>query len=286
VNHRGFPAVTISVTRNREGRGTRFAAVVRRFFLLDYVAESALPARCALCGTLLQWNPWRQVPICDECPSAVPIAREETNRLVLSGARAGGLVRSRTPRCRACSRPLISEREFCTRCRNREFLFDRHISVYRYRGSAKALVQAYKFRGRADLAPLFARELASLYREHFSGLPLVPVPPRPGASRDRAFDPVGLLVRHLSRETGAPVRRLLTRRRGVSQKSLSYTARLTNLRGRILLRRAAGDPVTETRSGIVLVDDVFTTGATSHECARVLKQAGFPSVYVLTVAMD
>ncbi len=205
---------------------------------------------------------------------------------MLSEAEGVGALRTLARRCRECSRPLISEQEICTRCRNREFLFDRHITVYRYRGSAKALVRAYKFQGRADLAPLFARELASLYRENFAGLPLVPVPARPGAARERVFDPVGLLVRHLSRETGAPVRRLLSRRRGVSQKSLSYAARLTNLRGRIVLRPAGLHLDRRIDSGVVLVDDVFTTGATSHECARVLKAAGFSAVYVLTIAMD
>lgn len=231
------------------------------------VEELLFPARCVLCGSHLAWSAERTAPICDCCPPAVALGVEA--------------------RCRVCSRPLISEHGICTRCRERDFQFEQNISAFKYSGSAKKLMQAYKFGGRRELALFFAESLAPILKAMPAAAALVPVPARPGARRERGFAPVDLLVRRLSELSGAPVQRLLERRRGVSQKTLSYAARLTNLRGRIVLRR----PIVLRRddsaqSPVVLVDDVFTTGATANECARVLREAGVQRVFVLTVAMD
>ncbi len=199
-------------------------------------------------------------------------------------------------RCRVCSRPLISEKEICTRCRTRDFAFDANVSVFRYAGSLRTLLAAYKFGGRADLAPFFAASMAATLRAVDEPMLIVPVPARRRAARERSYDPVLLVARDLSRLTGLRCAELLRRRAGTSQKSLNYGARLTNLRGRILMRRGGFESTRlfanigpQTRSlprGVVLIDDVFTTGATAHECARVLKQNGARSVVVLTIAMD
>ncbi len=71
----------------------------------------------------------------------------------------------------------------------------------------------------------------------------------------------------------------LERRAGPAQKLLGYEERLLNLRGTIRLRtRIPGEPL--------LLDDVFTTGATASECARLLRLAGAARVRVLTLAID
>ncbi len=244
--------------------GATWRAARRVCRSLPAVEEIVFPARCVLCGSHLAWTAGRQVPICEHCPPAIAIDGEDGSR------------------CTVCSRPLISEMEVCTRCRDRDFQFERNVSVFRYSGPAKELMKAYKFEGRRELSCFFAECLAPVLRAFPAASMLVPVPPRPGAGRERGYVPVDLLVRRLSEVSGVPVRRLLARSRGASQKTLSYTSRLTNLRGRITLRRRAG----QLPSSVVLVDDVFTTGATANECTRVLKEAGVGKVYVLTVAID
>jgi len=77
----------------------------------------------------------------------------------------------------------------------------------------------------------------------------------------------------------------LTRGRSGPQKGLGYEERLKNIRGTICLRKAyrkeGGLP-----DRIVLLDDIFTSGATVDECARVLQLAGVREVRVLTLAME
>ena len=75
---------------------------------------------------------------------------------------------------------------------------------------------------------------------------------------------------------------LLTRRAGAAQKGLHYRERLANIRGTITLRRNAAS----VPQRVVLIDDIFTSGATADECARVLKQGGAREVHVLTLALE
>lgn len=236
--------------------------------------DMAVPDCCVFCGTILRWPRQSRLPVCEECPLPAPLSAAD--------------------RCVRCSRPLISEMEVCTTCRSREFAFDEHFAPLRYRGRSREIIQNYKFRGRRDLVWHFSNLLSDVYQERYAGSPLVPVPARNNAARKRGFDPVGLLVRRMASQTGAARHNLLLRSGGKSQKTLDYGERIANLNGHIHIRqrafrrleRSAGPGRSGLPDRIVLVDDVFTTGATAHECARVLKSAGIPVVVVLTIAMD
>ena len=96
--------------------------------------------------------------------------------------------------------------------------------------------------------------------------------------RSRGIDHGRELCEALSRRCGLPVRQLLTRTGRVhTQRGLSREKRLRNLNGTFLCSEKLDCPV-------LLVDDVFTTGATSSTCAEALLAAGAQRVYVLTAA--
>ncbi len=174
--------------------------------------------------------------------------------------------------------PLLVEHGRCTRCRAAGYTFSSATAAFAYRGLARDLVIAMKSGRRRRLARLFAPHLAGILAERLPGLPVVPVPPRPGRGRS---DAVELLARELERHHGVSVLRLLRRAPGAAQKSLSYEQRLRNLAGRIRLRRNAR-PV----GALVVLDDVFTTGATVDACARALLAAGAARVDAVTLAVD
>ena len=245
------------------------AGVLRRLVAGARTLENTLlPARCAVCNAALPWSRPEDQVVCARC---LP-------------RRIGPDV----TRCSRCGRPLISEIGTCTACRTREFSFTAHRSAFRYR-AARILLHRYKFEGRRQLAGLLASELLPLLQGQFAGVPLVPVPARRGAVRKRGFDPVALLASRLGREGGVPVLRILRRSGGKPQKALGYAERIENLRGRITVRgRKVRKLANRGRfpQSVVLIDDVFTTGATAHECARTLRGAGVESVFVLTIAMD
>jgi ComF family protein len=230
--------------------------------LASALLEVLFPGHCLLCGASLL-NAERPTeaaghftPVCRSCLESLR---------PLQGRR-----------CRRCSAPLISASEVCTRCRTRSYHFHDNLSLFAYRDAVKELLYQYKFKQRRRVAPLLANFLAAAYWEHFSGLALVPVPGR------RALDHIERICRILERKHDVPVRRLLSRRGGVPQKSLDYARRCLNIRGTIACQRRGPPPAAE----VVLLDDVFTSGATASECARVLLSGGVESVRVLTIALD
>jgi competence protein ComFC len=175
---------------------------------------------------------------------------------------------------------LISETGICTRCRQRSYHFTSHFSLFEYRDQAQELLILYKFENRRRIGLSLADLLAPAVRDKFSGIPLVPVPYRKKARRARGWDPIGEICRLLRARHHLPVAPCLARKGGMPQKSLDFEQRLINLRGQIRLRRSLG-----TRKA-VLLDDVFTTGATLDECARILREAGCEEVHAVTIAID
>lgn len=111
--------------------------------------------------------------------------------------------------------------------------------------------------------------------------PLVPVPLHRSRERTRMFNQAEEIGRSVATETGLVMESLLRRvRRTETQTRLSRKQRLENLKGAFALRRGLGD--LQELPGVILVDDVFTTGSTVDACARVLRKAGVGRVAVLT----
>ena len=233
----------------------RMAAVIRA------VEEALFPGRCLLCGAWLTGVPQDDAPVCDCCRHGLEWIRE--------------------PRCERCGIELISERTTCMRCRGRQFAFLSNVSLFSYTGRARRLATCLKFEGRARLAPWFAGVAAAAMRERGWTSDLVPVPSRPDR---KGPDAVELVARALERRHGFTIHRLLARTGGPQQKTLDYHQRKANLVGRIRLDGGHGSGVVPPRA--VVLDDVFTTGATIDACARVLREAGCNEVRTLTLVME
>lgn len=197
------------------------------------------------------------------------------------------------PFCRMCSRsfaddgtPLLPEGNgLCAECRESDFAFDCAVSFCRHDHLARDLILRFKYGGerylRRPLGLWLAESLradARLLRQPADAL--VPVPLHRRRERERGFNQAEALCHRLAKSTGLPVWRALRRARPTAQQSrLSREERRRNLSGAFVTvaRRAVSG------AHLLLVDDVFTTGSTVHECARVLRQAGAASVRVLTV---
>jgi len=144
-----------------------------------------------------------------------------------------------------------------------------------YRGAARPILIAFKFRGAAFLAPHLARIMVErLGGEDAGYLEVVPVPATRG-SRLRADHAADLLARAVAERLGAPLalRRLRKVRRTERQSALAGDRRRANVRG--AFEAAAGTP-----KRVLLVDDVATSGSTARECASALRRAGARDVDV------
>lgn len=216
-----------------------------------------VPQRCVVCGRYLPGGP----PLCDPCRATLT---------PISG-----------PRCARCGVPLVYEIEVCVRCRQRELSYQTHRSLFAYAGTVKAVIVAYKFNRRRSVASVFVPYLAHRLRTEFPGAVVCPVPASRKGRRRRGFDQVAMLARLLHAQHDVDVRSLLARGRAGEQKKLDFVDRSRNLLGAIELRGGH-----ELPRHVVLLDDVFTTGATINECARVLIGCGVERVDALTLAAD
>jgi ComF family protein len=194
----------------------------------------------------------------------------------------------RAPFCERCGLPFegdFTTKFECTNCREMEL----HFSSARSAVVAKTVVLEAIHRFKYShalwfenfLADLLLREAAPVLKNESWDF-IVPVPLHPLKQREREFNQAEILARHLADKTSIPLNNKILRRitPTATQTLLSREQRATNMHGAFAVR----DKVQLAGKKIVIVDDVFTTGATTSACARALRSAGADDVCVWTVA--
>ena len=154
-----------------------------------------------------------------------------------------------------------------------------------YESSLQESIHRWKYEGKTYLTPFFAKWMAeglSRYWGPGSFDLLIPVPLHRQRLRERGFNQVLLLVKEMSFRTGIPYRKTMLQKKKptIPQVTLSGPEREKGLRG-------AFDVIGKEElvgKSILLVDDVYTTGATVNECSKVLRRGGAKRVDVLTLA--
>lgn len=192
------------------------------------------------------------------------------------------------PFCSRCGLPFVSregDNHTCSECLLEKKYFRRARAFGIYEGSLMESIHMLKYRKKSSLA----RPLSALARETFFQFwdvgeidLLVSVPLHVKRLRERGFNQAYLLIRSWAKKDGITLDglTLCRSRRTEPQTTLSRPERRKNIKGAFSLRHS------EKIMGrkILLVDDVYTTGATVNECARVLMKAGAEFVDVLTLA--
>lgn len=225
---------------------------------------------------------------CHRCTSAL-----EAGRSLCEGC-ADELPGLKAPFCEHCGEEYegqIDSAFECPNCRGQTFSFDFARPALPHHPALLEMIHELKYARRIGLANELARLAARAFDDDArlapalaEGWPLVPVPLHRRRLLWRHFNQAEEIARSLAQHTGLPLCRALVRTRGTgSQTRLSRAERLKNLRGAFELSRAGRQFAAGNPPGAVVVDDVFTTGATTGECARVLRKAGIQKVVVVTV---
>ncbi|MFP4446036.1 MAG: ComF family protein [Desulfosudaceae bacterium] len=253
--------------------------------------ELVYPSRCCICEADLS----RTVLVPSGNSGGLPdFAAALASHLC--SACAAAMTPIASPLCLCCGQMFDGRRgedHLCGECYRRNRHFDSARAAGIYDQSLMTMVQQLKYGRRTELARPLGRVLLAGLRRWYdpAGFDwIVPVPLHLRKQRQRGFNQVYLLLRQWprqARESGLEIpdgrvnRHLLVRSRPTrSQTRLSRKERRHNVRGAFAARRKAD---IRGRS-ILLVDDVYTTGATVEECARVLRAAGAAAVHVLSLA--
>lgn len=179
----------------------------------------------------------------------------------------------------------------CGMCRRMEPLFARAMAYGSYESGLRELIHLLKYGGVRPAANVLGRMLAEAIgglEGDFppEGVAVVPVPLHRKRLRQRGFNQAELIARAAMKNMRRGDHLLLRpealarTRETESQIGLTSHQRRANLRGAF----AVAEPETVKGREVLVVDDVYTTGATVSECARVLRRAGATRVWVATVA--
>ena len=198
------------------------------------------------------------------------------------------------PLCNFCGRPFpdaSGDDHVCAACITRppQFVQARAWACYPREASEehplRQAVQKFKYGRKVSLGKPLGRLMARGCGEFLQGCDadlIIPVPLHPKRLRWRGFNQAVLLAREISRAYAVPMDPFLLRRvkETAPQTQLTEEERRRNVRSAFAL--APGPAV--AKKNVLLVDDVYTSGATVNECSRTLTKGGARQVFVLTLA--
>lgn len=189
------------------------------------------------------------------------------------------------PFCKKCGKTGFYDAYVCENCRTKIYYFDASYSVCIYDGVIRECIHNFKYNARLGLERLF-KDLMIEFAEKYIDIRrynwFIPVPLHRVKHRERTFNQSAILAAHLSKRFKIPVLKnsLLRTRLGKPQVMLPKNKRLEDIKNSFKIKNSS---LLKDKS-VLLIDDVFTTGATVNECSKILKEAGTSSIEILTLA--
>ncbi len=232
----------------------------------DRVLDLVYPRDCLNCGNLVAGEKFDY--ICQECE--------------------GKLYRVEPPWCSTCGFPfygMVESSRNCPHCVELDPVFEEGRTLFLYRAVGKELIHQLKYNRAHYLLGDFKRLIleAGDLPEFLNGAILVPIPLHSRKMRERGFNQSVLLAHCIAEVIGnIPVETLLQRVLDTaSQTPLGREKRIKNMERAFALQPGA---TIAANKKYVVVDDVFTTGATLNSCCKALREAGADRLSVLTLA--
>jgi ComF family protein len=199
-----------------------------------------------------------------------------------------GLTFISEPQCVQCGLPFdfgIEEELSCAPCLDHPPAYDRMRSAVVYNDISRHLVLCFKHGDMLQMAKLLSRWMINGGTELIKHADLmVPVPLHRLRLLWRQYNQAAILTNEIASLSGTPRHNeiLIRSRYTPSQGKRTYKERIKNVKSAIQINPKYADLIRGQK--VLLVDDVYTTGATVEECCRVLKAGGAKSVDVLTFA--
>lgn len=224
------------------------------------------PRHCPLCDHILPYG----TIICPDCKKLLPFVRE--------------------PVCYCCGKPINRpEQEYCFDCRMFRKSFQRGLALFLYDEKIHLSMMAFKYGNRRMLAQFFAHSAYQCHRDILRGWHIdavVPVPIHKNKRKKRGYNQAALLAKELAALLNLPCYPDLLLRivDTLPQKQFSPQARLNNLQNVFRINPRYGN-VISSHPHILLIDDIYTTGATMEICSRILLDSGIQKVYVYSICI-
>ncbi|MBR5637719.1 MAG: ComF family protein [Pseudobutyrivibrio sp.] len=223
------------------------------------------PKRCVACDKVLL-KIEKEIGFCREC----------AGKIKLVGPVA----------CMKCGGPLLDDRkEFCNNCAQAPKAFTQGKAIYQYTGNMKNAMYRFKYGNRRCYGRTFAEHALHYYGGWIKSKNIeviVPVPMYEKKEKKRGYNQATVLAKALSDMTGIPVADKIVRREKETEamKQLNALKRKKNLLNAFSLQKN----VVQFKK-VLIVDDIYTTGTTMDEVAKVLKAGGVDEVFGISVCI-
>lgn len=176
-------------------------------------------------------------------------------------------------------------KEFCKDCSATKRAYIQGRSVFLYDDIMRKSIYSFKYNGRQEYAKFYAGEIYScLYEKIKSWNPqaIIPVPLHKSKLKSRGYNQAYLIAKELSTLTGIPVinNYLIRTKKTSVQKNLGADERASNIKNAFKISK------NELKlSSAILIDDIYTTGATIDAATRALMDGGTKKVYFISVSI-
>ncbi len=226
------------------------------------ILDLLYPARCPVCHGLLQGRG----RVCPGCRKKLIYIKE--------------------PRCKKCGKQLESrEQEYCRDCQRYSHAFTQGGAVFAYDDVMSRSLYRFKYHNRREYAGFYAEEMYRVFGRmlnRWNPQVILPVPIHRSKKRRRGYNQAELVAKELGRLTHIPVdtKSLIRIVNTVPQKELSRSDRRKNLKSAFCYNSQGS--VYET---VLLIDDIYTTGATLDAISEILRQNGVKKIFFLTICV-
>lgn len=230
--------------------------------MFNILTDVLFPRVCPICGGLA---PPFSEGICPPCKRRLVYASE--------------------PYCMKCGKPVDDHEEYCSDCENRPHAYDEGRAALIYDEYMSKSIYSFKYNKKQEFAPFYAKVMYERLGRKIRSWNIdviVPVPIHKKRLKVRGYNQAGLIAKQLSKLTKIPTDEHLVVRRTATNalKDLDAMSRQNNLKKAF---KVTQNSVKYT--SVLIVDDIYTTGATVDAMARCLKGAGVEKVYFATLCI-
>lgn len=187
--------------------------------------------------------------------------------------------------CPKCGNVMNNgETGVCFECKTKNYEFEQAVAVFEYSGKVANAIHDFKYNGnKPNYEPIGEYMCETLASWGIEPDLITYVPMTKTKQKQRGFNQAELLAKYIASHFAIPVAGVVEKvKENLNQASLDSHDRQENVKGCFKVKKEYRDLLKD--STVLLIDDIFTTGATTNEVSKILKTAGVSKIYVLTFA--
>lgn len=235
------------------------------------------PKKCPFCADVLKKSSLEICPECEKIVESLYVIKE--------------------PVCKKCGKPLDNnQKEYCFDCKHHTRSFIQGICLFQYGHRAANIhgkdlryhsmgesIQRFKYKGSRTYAIYYIKKLMQVHGQELLKIKaqaIIPVPIHKKKYQTRGYNQAEVLANELAKELKIPVlsKFLIRSKETLAQKELTQEQRILNLMDGFTVPK----PISKLKR-VILIDDIYTTGATMEACTRKLLEAGIKEVYCVSI---